>query len=237
MSNGGYMSHTLACELNNKIAAIASVTGSMSVLQYSTCVPNRAVHVMQISGNADGTVAYTGSTTSLAIDTLVRYWVDNNNCNLSPTFTAVPNTNLTDGCTAEHYVYGGGDMGSSVELYKIIGGGHTWPGSPFTIGVTNRDFNASLMIWLFFRKYHLTQFTEVNELEALVNFEIYPNPTSDKVSIVSKEKGLIQLFDLNGKLILETTNHEMDLVNLSKGVYFIAYSDSKSRGVKRLVKL
>jgi len=29
MSNGGFMSHTLACELSNRITAIASVTGSV----------------------------------------------------------------------------------------------------------------------------------------------------------------------------------------------------------------
>jgi polyhydroxybutyrate depolymerase len=237
MSNGGYMSHTLACELNDKIAAIASVTGSMSVLQKSTCVPNRAVPVMQISGNADGTVAYTGSTTSLHIDTLVKYWSLNNNCNLTPVFTAVPNTNLTDGCTAEHYVYGGGDMGSSVELYKIIGGGHTWPGSPFTIGVTNRDFNASLMIWLFFRKYHLTQFTGMNELTSTTDFSIYPNPSSDRITINSKETGLIQLLDVNGKMILETRSKEIDVASFSKGIYFVVITTDKSRGVKKFVKI
>lgn len=237
MSNGGFMSHTLACELNDKIAAIASVTGSMSLLQKATCVPNRAVPVMQISGNADGTVAYAGSTTSLHIDTLVEYWLVNNNCNLTPVFAAVPNTNLTDGCTAEHYVYSGGDMDSSVELYKIIGGGHTWPGSPFTIGVTNRDFNASLMIWLFFRKYHLTQFTSINEVTSTFDFTIYPNPTSDKITIISNEIGLIQLFDVNGKMVLETTNLEIDIATLSNGIYFVTFTNAKNRSVKRLVKL
>jgi polyhydroxybutyrate depolymerase len=36
MSNGGFMSHTLACELSNRITAIASVTGSIFVSQYGT---------------------------------------------------------------------------------------------------------------------------------------------------------------------------------------------------------
>jgi len=40
MSNGGFLSHTLACELSDKIAAIASVTGSMTIIQTSlTCNP------------------------------------------------------------------------------------------------------------------------------------------------------------------------------------------------------
>ena len=39
MSNGGFMSHTLACELSNRITAIASVTGSIFITQYgANCV-------------------------------------------------------------------------------------------------------------------------------------------------------------------------------------------------------
>lgn len=237
MSNGGYMSHTLACELNDKIAAIASVTGSMSVLQKSTCTPNRAVPVMQISGNADGTVAYAGSSTSLPIDTLVKYWVMNDNCNPTPAFTAVPNTNLTDGCTAEHYVYSGGDNGSSVELYKIIGGGHTWPGSPFTIGVTNRDFNASLMIWLFFRKYHLDQFTSINELNEALDITIYPNPAMDRINISVSGNVQISIMDMNGKQVLSSNNKTIDVSALAKGIYFIHVSNEKGSAVKKLIRM
>jgi polyhydroxybutyrate depolymerase len=62
MSNGGYMSHTLACELSNRITAIASVTGSIFNTQYgSNCHPMRPVPVMQIHGTNDPTVPYIGS--------------------------------------------------------------------------------------------------------------------------------------------------------------------------------
>ena len=40
MSNGGYMSYSLACNLNNKIAAIASVTGSMTPDNFDNCTPS-----------------------------------------------------------------------------------------------------------------------------------------------------------------------------------------------------
>lgn len=237
MSNGGYMSHTLACALNTKIAAIASVTGSMSVLQRATCTPNRAVPVMQISGNADPTVAYTGSTTSLAIDTLVKYWVTNNGCNPTPIFTNVPNTSTTDGCTAEHYLYNGGANGSTVEFYKIIGGGHTWPGSPFITGVTNQDFKASEKIWIFFRKYHLNQFTEINEYTSNNDFTLYPNPATEIIYITQNDKTRIQIFDLNGNLLIETSDKQIDISQLSKGVYFVVMNNKNQKSVKKLVKL
>jgi polyhydroxybutyrate depolymerase len=40
-------------------------------------------------------------------------------------------------------------------LYRVEGGGHTWPGgkqytSPVLVGTTNRDINATEQIWAFF---------------------------------------------------------------------------------------
>ena len=56
-----------------------------------------------------------------------------------------------------HYIYQNGTNDSSVELYKIINGGHTWPGAaiPLFENNTNQDFNASEKIWEFFNKYDI----------------------------------------------------------------------------------
>lgn len=44
--------------------------------------------------------------------------------------------------------------GGEVNVYVIDRGGHTWPGrqylSPWLVGDTNRDVNASELMWLFF---------------------------------------------------------------------------------------
>jgi len=55
MSNGGFMSYHLACELSDKIAAIASVTGTMNVGQLTTCIPSHQMPVMEIHGTNDAT--------------------------------------------------------------------------------------------------------------------------------------------------------------------------------------
>lgn len=237
MSNGGYMSHTLACTLNNKIAAIASVTGTMATTQYASCSPGHPVPVMQVSGTADATVYYNGSSGSLAIDTLVKYWVTNNNCNPIAAFNNVPNINTTDGCTAEHYVYSGGDMGSSVELYKIIGGAHTWPGSPFIIGTTNQDFKASEKIWIFFRKYKLNQFVGINELQNADGINFFPNPATNIITIEGEAIFFIRIFDINGKVIIETNQKQIDVSSLAKGVYSVVVISNTNRSVKKLVKM
>lgn len=237
MSNGGFMSHTLASTLGNKIAAIASVTGSMFYSQFYSWITSRAVPVMQISGTADATVPYLGNSTMLPIDTLVKYWVAINNCNPTPAFTSVPDVNSGDGCTAEHYLYSGGTAGATCELYKIIGGGHSWPGSPYIIGVTNQDFNASLKIWLFFRKYKLNQFVGINELNNADSFNLYPNPCTNNVTIEGEKISTTVIMDINGRVVLETKNKQIDVSSLAKGVYSIVISSGKNRSVKKLVKI
>jgi polyhydroxybutyrate depolymerase len=236
MSNGGYMSYTLACALNNKIAAIASVTGSMSPYTKSTCSPARPVPVMEIHGNADGTVPYNGTSTSLPIDSVVKYWRVNNNCNSNPVFNSVPNVSTTDGCTAEHYVYSGGTNGSSVELYKIIGGGHTWPGTPYWVSGTNEDFNASEKIWLFFRKYKLNTLIGINEIQNDQIISIYPNPVTDIVTIEGEFSSVV-FTDLEGKILIETTGKNINISSFAKGIYFVLINSNKGKVVKKMVKI
>jgi polyhydroxybutyrate depolymerase len=236
MSNGGYMSYTLACALNNKIAAIASVTGSMSAYTKATCSPGRAVPVMQISGTADGTVPYNGTSSSLHIDSVVKYWRINNGCNPSAVFTNVPNINTSDGCTAEHYVYNGGINGSSVELYKIIGGGHTWPFA-FPIGVTNQDFNASEKIWLFFRKHSLNGLVGIEESKNTPDVNLYPNPVSDIFNIDASGLVSFLIYDISGRLVTTGDRNVIDVSTLSKGIYSVIVITEKGKAIKKLVKI
>ncbi len=227
MSNGGFMSHTLACELSNRITAIASVTGSIFTTQYGpNCHPMRPVPVMQIHGTADGTVPYIGGSNMMPIDSVVKYWITKNNCNVTPTFSNVPNTSLTDGCTAEHYKYNGGTGGSSVELYKIINGGHTWPGFPFGGAGTNLDINASKEIWRFFNKYSMPMLTSIDENKALVNsLNLYPNPATAILHVDLENETLvnIEVSDVLGKVVLSeaTQSNSISVESLKPGIYFL----------------
>ena len=186
MSNGGFMSYRLACELSDKIAAIASVTGSMTTGQIMSCNPDRPIPVMQIHGTADPTVLYNGNSWGIeSIDDVISYWVDFNQCETNPIFNNIPDINLIDLCTAEHYVYGNGESGSSVELYKIINGGHTWPGAaiPLVGNNTNQDLNASEKIWEFFNKY---------DINGLIN-------TNSSMPEIISEKTIVKTIDILGR--------------------------------------
>jgi polyhydroxybutyrate depolymerase len=43
----------------------------------------------------------------------------------------------------------------TIELLKISGGGHTWPGAAAWLPGTNYDIDASEQIWNFFAKYDI----------------------------------------------------------------------------------
>ena len=58
MSNGGYMGYHLACNLSDKFAAIASVTGSMTISTYDNCSPSHPTPILQIHGLLDFVVPY-----------------------------------------------------------------------------------------------------------------------------------------------------------------------------------
>ncbi|MDQ2770893.1 MAG: prolyl oligopeptidase family serine peptidase [Bacteroidota bacterium] len=188
MSNGGFMSYELACQLSNRVAAIVSVAGSMTASRLVGCTSGRPVPVMEIHGNADGTVPYPGGTALqfVAIPTLLNSWVQRNGCNPTPVVTAVPDLNTTDGCTAERSVWSGGRNGSVVEHYRIIGGGHTWPGTAYTtFGVTNLDISASREAWRFLRRYRLSQLlpTRGAAVPAASRLLLLPNPATDQLQL------------------------------------------------------
>ena len=187
MSNGGFMSYELACQLGNRIAAIASVTGSMTAGRLAACTSGRPVPVLEIHGTADNTVPYNGGTALqfVAIPTLLSSWVQRNGCHPTPTVTAVPDLNTADGCTAERSVWAGGRNGSVVEHFRIIGGGHTWPGSAFVVGVTNQDISASREIWRFVRRYRLATLLPTRGPAALAapTLLVLPNPAADLLQL------------------------------------------------------
>ena len=92
MSNGGYMSYRLACDLSSKTAAIASVTGSMTPDTFNTCSPNHPTAVLQIHGDVDGVVPYYGNWRSRSIPDVMNYWKDYNDCQIEDIST-VPDVN------------------------------------------------------------------------------------------------------------------------------------------------
>lgn len=226
MSNGGFMSYLLACQLNDRIAAVASVTGSMTPEIYNACNPSHPTPILQIHGTSDDLVPYDGADFTYSMTELLDYWTNFNSCTVTPEIIEIEDTNTSDGCTATHYIYKDCNNNITNEHFKIEDGGHTWPGSVFGGVGTNQDINASEEIWKFFSRHNLNGgISSIEDGLIHTSVNVYPNPTTGFVNIESQSIQDFKLFDLLGKEILNgKLNHEiqtLDLAFLEAGIYFL----------------
>ena len=60
-TNGGFMSHRMACDHAGRVASIASLAGA-TWYDPANCAPAAPVHALQIHGTQDGTIQYNGGT-------------------------------------------------------------------------------------------------------------------------------------------------------------------------------
>lgn len=240
MSNGGYQSYRMACELSHRIAAIASVTGSMTDSAYFYCNPSRPVPIMQIHGTSDPTVNYNGSFNSKSIESVLQYWKSFNHCIGSIDTFDVPNTNTTDLSTAQFIRFNSCDSGYNNWFYKINNGGHTWPSAILDIpgaGSTNRDFDASQRIWDFFSQFTLKGTTTGITPQYTNSIRVYPNPVSDVLIVELVDNVVLdklELADITGKTVLQSSDftthsntYSLDISKLHSGIYFIKGIDMK----------
>ena len=85
LSNGGFMSYRMACELSDRVAAIASVAG-MDYEADDACVPSQPVSVLHVHGTNDETVPYDGLVPGWNIPSApdsVERWANRAGCDLS----------------------------------------------------------------------------------------------------------------------------------------------------------
>lgn len=160
LSNGGAISHRLACARPDVVAAIAAVGGeNQYVAAGGRCA--RGAAVLQIHGTEDQCWGFATGTTSCAFleagyrvgfDDTLDAWRRLNGC--TDTFVDAPLPDAAnDGTRSVRRAWTG--CARAVEGLRVEGGGHTWPGgqpylSEGEVGRVSRDFNASETIVSFF---------------------------------------------------------------------------------------
>lgn len=222
-SMGSIMSHHLACALNDRIAAIGTMSGTMSTNDISNCVPTYRTPVMHVHGTADATVPYASSalpSLSLVNET-IDFWINVHGCSTTADSTQLPDSS-NDGFTVDRFVYQNCDPQSSVELWRVNGGGHSFFYEPVN------DFTESIDIWMFFRKWSHSNpaIVEVNEMSTTL-FLISPNPSKGIFKITSEVANNIFIYNTAGKLIhsQDITSREttINLSHLHRGIYILKY--------------
>ncbi len=163
LSNGGYFSSRLVCELADRITAAASIA---ALHHPDDCRPSRPVPYLGFHGVDDEVVPYDGGGfSSLAPDVRIELFeavIPDEFGQFAVTFGCDPSPvaeTVSDDVTA--FRYRGCPDDVEAVFYRLDNSGHTWPGSTVSLaisqaaglGVTNTDVNASELSWEFFSRH------------------------------------------------------------------------------------
>lgn len=157
MSNGGMMSHRLACEAADVFRAVASVAGTDAT---DRCTPSRPISVLHIHARDDTHVLFDGGAgpgafrdTSkvmnfVSVPETVARWVARDRC-------SGPARRTLDVPGAFCEVHAGCADGREVQLCVTETGGHSWPGAPTVRRGkpgASTALDANDVIWRFFEQ-------------------------------------------------------------------------------------
>ncbi len=161
-SKGAILTQALACKLPNKIAAFASVAGSLPARIKPNCLPQTPVSMLTINGTNDQDVHYQGDNNIqrgalISIPEMVNFWRVHDKCSSPAAISQLPNSNPNLKTTQ----YSSCSGGSEVSQLAVVNGGHFWPGGASTDVSVNKfnaklGLNASQTIWDFFQRHSLS---------------------------------------------------------------------------------
>lgn len=223
-SMGSIMSYKLACEMNDRVAAIGAMSGTMSTDDITNCVPSYKTPVIHFHGTADGTVPYNaGALPSLSlVPQTLDFWINEHSCATTSDSTQIPDL-AADGFTVDRFLYQNCTPANSLEFWRINGGDHQYFYQP-----TN-DFTEAIEIWRFF-----SQWTHNNPAPAGIEqlsqngFVIAPNPSNGQFEINSKISDQINVYSPNGQLVsslnITQGTSSIDLKHLDAGLYLLKFN-------------
>lgn len=164
-SNGGLMSHRLACEGGGAFRAIAPVIANMGSALIERCRPAGNVSVFMIPGTADRLMPFAGGGvaagfgdrgTTVSADRTLDFWKTAMGCGGAPRAERLDPVRDETAVAITRYEACRG--GATVQRWTVEGGGHSWPGRAGArrglrgrlAGVTATEFSATQVILDFF---------------------------------------------------------------------------------------
>ena len=155
LSNGGGMAFVLSCTMSDRIAAVGMVAAAQT-LPWTWCTDHRPVPMIAFHGTEDEVVPYNGGTSWITsrpfpnIPAWTAKWALRNQCGTNPVESAV-----AADVTRLEYTNCADD--AAVVLYRVQGGGHSWPGGKplpeWLVGPTSNGVDATSQMWAFFREH------------------------------------------------------------------------------------
>lgn len=230
-SMGGFMSNRLACELNDRIASIASVAGTIGGVL--TCNPGTEIPVCHFHGTTDTQVGYgtpegsTDNTFGSNVSDWISFWTNNNGCANVVLEGQFPNT-YSDGYTIDYIEYGGCTNDNRVVHYKVNGADHTW----LPDNQNGTDIFYVFEIWKFFLGLSPDNLSGVGITDVEIeSVGVYPNPTTGIIQLENLESKIlnISVFNSMGQKVLDTSanGRAIDVSGLDNGVYQLMVATEK----------
>ena len=148
-SNGAFMANALGAKLGGRLAAIASVAGTVGLrLGQEIPPPLAPLNVILLHGTGDRMVGYAPSSPALLTNVgavaSARFWAKADGCDLKP------KTTIEGRVTVDRYR--GGEDGTEVELVTVAGAPHDWWGGVGRNGdVPTYGAPAADLVWEFFK--------------------------------------------------------------------------------------
>ncbi|HEV8298058.1 MAG TPA: hypothetical protein VGQ20_12190 [Acidimicrobiales bacterium] len=147
-SNGAMMASRVACELSDRLVAVALVSGGGQQGLAQACKPARPTPMLVVFGTSDRVVPYTGGEVApfagkrrgivAPVVELLNTWLSCDHCR-DFREAALPGTSpavtefRAQGCPA----------GIEIVHYRVEGGGHEW--------TSNAGFSTTTRVWEFFK--------------------------------------------------------------------------------------
>jgi len=154
MSNGGEMCYLLACKSPDSFKAIAPVAGMMLQTFFEICNKDKPIPIFEIHGTKDEINRFDGDIEGNDgwgaypdIPFTIDFWVNANACT-STEIDTLPNIIPADSSFVISEKHLSGINDNQVWFYKVVNGGHDWPGAS-----GNLDFDTSKEVWSFFSKF------------------------------------------------------------------------------------
>jgi len=147
----------------------------------------------------------------------------------------VPNIDTSDNSFIESEKHLNGINENEVWYYKVVGGGHDWPGA-----WGNMDIEAGEEAWLFFQNYIDANLLNTNLSTIEKSIHIFPNPSNYLIkieileSIEILETNLYNTLGVNQKIKLSDEN--MDLSSLKSGIYILVIKTLEGIITKKIIK-
>lgn len=149
-SNGAMLCYKLACEAPEYFSAIAPVAGTM--FRPSDCGAKEQTSLVIFNSIDDKHIPYSGGigeesiveAATMPIDDVVEFWKNKYNCSL---------VSKSDGNDFQKIIFNN-NIDTQIVFYRLLKGGHSWPGSEKTRLFQDRpikNVSATDLIWEFFK--------------------------------------------------------------------------------------